>query len=604
MADGHYQVDMFQWMDEGQQALVAGSGSGSSPGQGEHVPANPGQSESQSHPHSNGQDVQDVNQMSNNHQNQTQFSIQQQGFEFGLQEMPKPFDYGGYDQRHVQPRPMLQSSFSYDSSLSNTYTYNQAIPPTIQTQFSSDQNLDQSTSGLSGLSGLSGPSGPSVPPVPSVLIGEIPKRKPSLHIDNYKTKSPTLQSNATPKITLPKKSTKPKHSSKLRQGSQNSDSSNYEAKKPRKPELFLPLDNLNNISNTNHITTGGDLGFGKFLPKFPDFSAFSDSSVATNYERMRILEPDLRFDNSNPIDTYNNNDNGEFEFYNFQDNVTPLMQPPGSDTNGYFGYKGGDGNSPFLADLSAPNQNQSQNSQMHSSAYLQVAESKSQYLHSESLPQLQQSDGQSMPTNTNQSDSRSGFVFQPYFDDIGVELMSFDDLPKESIHEGKLKVEGDEKSKSPEPSPGLFVTRPKFERSSLTNSVNSAPALDKAKKKRFPKGSICKVCGKYISRDMTRHMRIHDETGRFQCVYPKEMCNHKTGNFNRPYDYKKHLLHIHFEFDDPKGKTAHTLTDKLPMTGSCKACKQRYTASDWLEKHILSVEERCLFIPTFSSTSE
>ncbi|ODV69697.1 hypothetical protein HYPBUDRAFT_96106, partial [Hyphopichia burtonii NRRL Y-1933] len=109
---------------------------------------------------------------------------------------------------------------------------------------------------------------------------------------------------------------------------------------------------------------------------------------------------------------------------------------------------------------------------------------------------------------------------------------------------------------------------------------------------------VCVVCDKYISRDMKRHMRIHNEIGRFQCVFPKSMCKHKTGYFNRPYDYKKHLLHLHFNFDDPKGKSAHTLGDKLPVPGTCAACGLRFVAGTWLDQHILTndLQKRCRYV--------
>ena len=137
--------------------------------------------------------------------------------------------------------------------------------------------------------------------------------------------------------------------------------------------------------------------------------------------------------------------------------------------------------------------------------------------------------------------------------------------------------------------------RPDLYRSISNHSTSSTPD---EKKKRVSKGAICPVCDKYISRDLTRHMRIHNEVGRFQCVYPKQMCNHKTQNFNRPYDYKKHLLHLHFQFDDPKGKNANTLGEKLPMSGVCIACGVRFIAGDWLSEHVLTkdLEQRCLYV--------
>ncbi|KAI5968568.1 hypothetical protein CANMA_002313 [Candida margitis] len=137
--------------------------------------------------------------------------------------------------------------------------------------------------------------------------------------------------------------------------------------------------------------------------------------------------------------------------------------------------------------------------------------------------------------------------------------------------------------------------------SSAANKTHTSAA-----KKKGSKGAKCPVCDKFISRDLTRHMRIHNEIGRFQCVYPREMCNHKTQNFNRPYDYKKHLLHSHFKFDDSRGKTAHTLGDKLPLSGECIACGARYLASEWLSEHVLTKNERqrCIYVDARTSIEQ
>lgn len=114
-------------------------------------------------------------------------------------------------------------------------------------------------------------------------------------------------------------------------------------------------------------------------------------------------------------------------------------------------------------------------------------------------------------------------------------------------------------------------------------------------KKRSAKGSICPVCNRFIKRDFTRHRRIHDEVGRFKCVYPKGECKHKSQYFNRPYDYKKHLLHDHFTFENEFGKSTKLLTDKLPLRGKCNSCGQTFKASEWLDNHVLTTdpEGRC-----------
>ncbi|OUM53568.1 hypothetical protein BVG19_g2863 [[Candida] boidinii] len=96
----------------------------------------------------------------------------------------------------------------------------------------------------------------------------------------------------------------------------------------------------------------------------------------------------------------------------------------------------------------------------------------------------------------------------------------------------------------------------------------------------------CSICGKIITRDMSRHLRIHEPVSRFKCIFPKEKCVHKTGQFNRPYDFKKHLLNYHFRFDDNSVKKQHNLCAKLDHTGQCY-CGKKFTAEEWLDNHIL-----------------
>lgn len=105
---------------------------------------------------------------------------------------------------------------------------------------------------------------------------------------------------------------------------------------------------------------------------------------------------------------------------------------------------------------------------------------------------------------------------------------------------------------------------------------------------------VCSVCSKHITRDMSRHMRTHLIIPRFQCAFPKLQCSHKSGRFNRPYDFKKHLLNKHFKFDNPEIKRVHNLSDKLNFPGSC-ICGLRAMAKDWLDNHVLTNDstKRC-----------
>ncbi|ODV59376.1 uncharacterized protein ASCRUDRAFT_22945, partial [Ascoidea rubescens DSM 1968] len=105
----------------------------------------------------------------------------------------------------------------------------------------------------------------------------------------------------------------------------------------------------------------------------------------------------------------------------------------------------------------------------------------------------------------------------------------------------------------------------------------------------------CPICGKYLQRDLTRHLRIHQEIGRFKCIFPKESCSHKTGYFNRPYDFKKHLLHCHFQFFDYNATKLIKLSEKEEQIGVCLSCGLRCKAGYWLNKHVLCADcpEKC-----------
>jgi hypothetical protein len=96
----------------------------------------------------------------------------------------------------------------------------------------------------------------------------------------------------------------------------------------------------------------------------------------------------------------------------------------------------------------------------------------------------------------------------------------------------------------------------------------------------------CKVCGRLVARDIARHMRIHDEVARFHCIYPRSHCLHRSGNFNRQYDFKKHLLHAHFLLLDHNVKRINSLGEKMKHEGVCP-CGGRMKAEEWLA-HILT----------------
>jgi hypothetical protein len=111
----------------------------------------------------------------------------------------------------------------------------------------------------------------------------------------------------------------------------------------------------------------------------------------------------------------------------------------------------------------------------------------------------------------------------------------------------------------------------------------------------------CQICGKYFRRDLPRHVRTHQEEGRFTCPFSRDQCPHKRGQFNRPYDFKKHLLHGHFTFDDQKRvRSFRNLRSKLSFSGVC-GCGKRFVASDWLEQHVLGGQDRCPLLIGFAA---
>lgn len=125
----------------------------------------------------------------------------------------------------------------------------------------------------------------------------------------------------------------------------------------------------------------------------------------------------------------------------------------------------------------------------------------------------------------------------------------------------------------------------------MTTMVNSdasiaAPTVETT----FVDLKRCTVCGKRITRDMIRHMRTHQVDKRFNCMFPRETCGHKTGKFNRRYDFKKHLLNKHFDFINPNVRKVHNLRDKLNDWGYCP-CGGQFLSGDWLENHILTDDE-------------
>lgn len=103
---------------------------------------------------------------------------------------------------------------------------------------------------------------------------------------------------------------------------------------------------------------------------------------------------------------------------------------------------------------------------------------------------------------------------------------------------------------------------------------------------RYVRGQKCPRCGRHIVNDIARHMRIHEPVSRFKCIYPRQQCSHRSGYFNRRYDFHKHLLHSHFKFDDPDVKKLVSVNDKMKYIGACK-CGMKMTGREFLNNHIM-----------------
>lgn len=328
--------------------------------------------------------------------------------------------------------------------------------------------------------------------------------------------------------------------------------------KNRNPGFHLPLDNL----NTPHALQ-------RFQPQF-QASPHSESSFDVTYDKMLFTEPDSFFHTG----AGGNFDSG-------QEDVTPLMNPPNMNENGYFGGLESSlvGNND-LTDLFMDNTlNGGYLNDLPSKTGSQPMDEFNNYVNFRMM-------GGSLDDNTKSDGINPVTEAIQIFDhkDEGSDGDSFV-LPSMQLHLQSEHI-----------LPNAF--RPLMGRSASVPGTSGALPLARSadkkavsgKKKKALKGSVCTICDRFISRDFSRHMRIHDEVGRFQCVFPRSVCKHRSGKFNRPYDYKKHLLNVHFKYDDPAVKLAPNLTDKLLVSGQCIACGQKFMANYWLEHHILTTD--------------
>lgn len=368
---------------------------------------------------------------------------------------------------------------------------------------------------------------------------------------------------------MPRRSIRPQLNKSLSYNLESNPSKSLFEFNKRKPNFYLNLDHLKNPSiqsfdsNNSQTATPGnsglyiqdsDLQFDNEFDMTPsmkppgtsqgEYFDDDDLGIPTNFQTSDLtgFDFDIYDKNYYTNDDHqdNNNDNNDQN-----DNYLEYQIYPEAPTNGYMEH---------------------QYNQQHHNQHLHGQNHLNQHNLNELSPNqhLKLDDKKSPPTPLSNSPSRSPALY------------------KSISNQSNSSVASVNSFKDVTPTPSNYTN---------TNTNSST------KKKKFPKGSTCSICGKYISRDLSRHLRIHDEIGRFRCVFP-EYCSHKTGKFNRPYDYKKHLLHFHFVFDNKSGKTVNNLTEKLPLMGNCKHCNYRNTAQDWLENHVLtsSLDTKCKYV--------
>lgn len=128
------------------------------------------------------------------------------------------------------------------------------------------------------------------------------------------------------------------------------------------------------------------------------------------------------------------------------------------------------------------------------------------------------------------------------------------------------------------------------------HSVGSATTPSSSRRSSVSdKKLVCPLCNKVFQRDLARHLRTHESTARFICPFPRDQCSHKRGQFNRGYDFKKHLLHYHFTFSDSgAARKLRDLNGKLSFQGRC-CCgdEHEFDAEEWLDEHITCEPPRC-----------
>ena len=108
----------------------------------------------------------------------------------------------------------------------------------------------------------------------------------------------------------------------------------------------------------------------------------------------------------------------------------------------------------------------------------------------------------------------------------------------------------------------------------------------------------CTGCGRYIRKNLARHMNTHRGGQRwpFVCKFRALGKCSKMAKFPTFFKCKLHMLNHHFRFDDRHSSRDVKHTDRLKLTGKCE-CGYHCVAEEWFNGHVLTFEKTCPFIP-------
>lgn len=114
----------------------------------------------------------------------------------------------------------------------------------------------------------------------------------------------------------------------------------------------------------------------------------------------------------------------------------------------------------------------------------------------------------------------------------------------------------------------------------------------KAPKEKVRKLGKCPLCGKYIKRGFTVHMKGHQDYKNwdYNCKFKVlGKCKTYKNTLSSPAHCLFHMFTQHFKFDDYKVPRSPNIDELLKHTGEC-GCGYNDVAKDWLYDHVLTDE--------------